>query len=57
MKGQETFRSMYRMIYVSNVTNQNETRVDLLPNPFSTAGSKHIKLVGNGSVTFKFAIK
>ena len=47
----------YRVIYVSNVTNKNETRVDLLPNPFSTAGSKHIKLVGNGSVTFKFAIK
>ncbi len=47
----------YRVLYVSNVTNKNETRVDQLPNPFSTAGSKHIKLVGNGSVTFKFAIK
>jgi hypothetical protein len=47
----------YRILYVSNVTNQSEARVDQLPNPFSTAGSNHIKLVGNGSVTFKFAIK
>jgi hypothetical protein len=50
-------QNKYRVLYVSNVTNQNETRIDMLPNPFSTAGSKHIKLVGNGSVTFKFAIK
>lgn len=44
----------YRILYVSNVIDPKFTKIDLLPNPFSSDGSKKMRLVGSGSMKFKF---
>ena len=50
-------KQKYRVLYVSNVGHSSKTKIDFLPNPFSKAGSTKIRLVGKGSVTFKFDLE
>jgi hypothetical protein len=44
----------YRILYVSNVTDPENTKIELLPNPFSSSGSQKMKLIGSGSMKFSF---
>ncbi len=44
----------YRVLYVSHATDRRYMRIDVLPNPFSSDGSKKLRAVGRGSVTFEF---
>ncbi|MFM0327325.1 sacsin N-terminal ATP-binding-like domain-containing protein [Caballeronia glebae] len=45
---------IYRILYVSHVTEGSKTRIRLLPNPFSVEGMRKLHPVGRGAVTYAF---
>lgn len=44
----------YRVLYVSNATDNKKMKIAVLPNPFSKDGVVKLRAVGRGSVTFEF---
>lgn len=43
----------YKIVYVSNVSDPNETRIELLPNPMTDEGASRPKLRGEG-IRYRF---
>ncbi|MBI3796664.1 MAG: DUF3883 domain-containing protein [Deltaproteobacteria bacterium] len=44
----------YRILYIPNVLDPAEARVFKLPNPFSRAGEKYLRMIGDTGIRYRF---